>query len=49
MEYKTSVQMKLPTFVSCKDCKLWFPVDSSHNCLRNIDTAVYDYNIHWNF
>lgn len=49
MKYTTSVQIQLPTFVSCKDCKLWFPVDSNHCCFGNIDTKIHNYNINWNF
>lgn len=49
MEYTTSINMQLRTFVSCKGCKLWFPVESDHMCLSNINTVVQSYNIHWDF
>jgi hypothetical protein len=45
MEYETSVQMKLPIFVQCKDCKLWFPADYNHCYFENIDTTTHNYNI----
>lgn len=39
MQYISSVQIRVPTFVSCNNCKLWFPVDSDHYCNKNIDTV----------
>lgn len=48
MEYVTSVQIRTPTFVPCNNCKLWFPVEYLHCCIKNIDTIVYNHNINWN-
>lgn len=46
MEYRTTVSMQMPTFISCNNCGLWFPIDSSHYCIQNKDITVY--NIHMN-
>lgn len=48
MEYIASVQIQTPTFVSCKNCKLWFSVEYGHCCSWNIDTIIYDHDINWN-
>jgi hypothetical protein len=48
MEYMTSVNMKIQTFVPCKCCKLWFPVYSNHSCSENIDNTVHNFNVNWN-
>ncbi len=45
MQYISSVQIQIPTFVSCNNCKLWFPVDSDHYCVGDM---TYNYNINMN-
>lgn len=48
MEYKVSVQMRMPTFVSCNNCDLWFPIEYIHCCIKNIEMIIYDHNTKWN-
>jgi hypothetical protein len=53
MEYATSVKMQQRTFISCKNCKLWFPVTSDHSCFGNCignffgnsDDTLNNYNV----
>lgn len=48
MEYITSVQIQIPTFVSCNNCDLWFPVEYNHCCANKIDKIIYNHSINWN-
>lgn len=48
MEYLASVQIQIPTFVSCKNCNFWFPVEHAHCCNNNMDTIEHSHIINWN-
>lgn len=48
MEYRTTVSTQMPTFVSCNNCGLWLPVESSHSCTQNRDITAYNSHIHYN-
>ncbi len=45
MEYQTSLQIQIPTFISCKSCGLWFSVDSYHHCFWCESTDMTIHNV----
>ena len=47
MEYRVTTKIEIPTFLSCKNCKLWSLVGSKHICTRTVDTTIYNHKIIW--
>jgi hypothetical protein len=45
MEYIASVQIQMPTILSCSNCDLWFSIEYAHCC--SIDANKYR-DIKWN-